>query len=201
MILIFLLGRLTICMAGAAGLFENDFKKIVALSTLRQLGLIITRLGLGAYNLAFFHLLVHAYFKALLFMARGRIIHSASDYQDLRFFSLPQAFSPLTSVIMFIRNLSLIGLPFLGGFYSKDLILEFSLIGRMHLGGLILFFVGTILTVMYTMRFIIRSRLGGLNKVRLYWHKDYDLIMFRSYDNLLILAIIGGRLLNWIYLK
>lgn len=196
LLLIFVLGRLTICMAGVSGLFENDFKKIVALSTLRQLGLIITSLGLGAYNLAFFHLLVHAYFKALLFIARGRMIHSSSDYQDLRFFSLPQAFSPITAVIIFISNLRLIGLPFLGGFYSKDLILEFSLIGSIHLGGLVLFFIGTMLTVIYTIRFIISSRLGSLNKISLFWHKDYDLIIFRSYDNLLVLAIIGGSLLN-----
>lgn len=200
-LIIFLVGRITMCIAGLAGLYENDFKKIVALSTLRQLGLIITSLGLGAYNLRFFHLLVHAYFKALLFIARGSIIHSVSDYQDLRFFSLPQFNSLGTSVVIIISNIRLIGLPFLGGFYSKDLILEFSIIGRSYLGGVILFFVGTILTVIYTMRFIFNSRLGSLKKTALFLHKDYDLLMFRAYDNLIVLAVIGGSLLNWIYLK
>lgn len=110
--------------AGFGGLLEDDFKKIVALSTLSQLGLIICCLGIRCYQVAFYHLLVHAYFKALIFMATGSTIHSSGDYQDLRVIRIPFSHSKFTGSILLVRNLRLIGLPFLSGFYSKDLILE-----------------------------------------------------------------------------
>ena len=147
-------GSLTIVIAGSAAIFETDIKKIVALSTLRQLGLIIAAVGMGLLNLAFFHLLTHAYFKALLFITVGNIIHLSRDHQDLRLISLRE--SPLgpTSRFRLVANFRLIGLPFLRGFYSKDLILELSLSGSLGGAEKFLFMLATLLTAAYSLRFI-----------------------------------------------
>merc|ERR1711992_60184 len=108
-------------MAGCATMLEIDIKKVIALSTLSQLGIIIIIIGAGAPILAYFHLLSHAFFKAILFICAGMIIHNIKDYQDirkigLRFFNLNFSIS-----IIIIANIRLCGLPFLRGFYSKDL--------------------------------------------------------------------------------
>ena len=103
---------------------EIDIKKIVALSTLRQLGVIITSIGSGIFNLAFFHLLSHAFFKALIFMSIGRIIHIVNDYQDLHKASMAPHHSSASLAFLVRANASLCGLPFLRGFYSKDLCIE-----------------------------------------------------------------------------
>ena len=102
-------------------LFEIDIKKIIALSTLRQLGLIVSRIGLGLSNIAFFHLLTHAYFKALLFIAVGSLIHLSSDFQDLRKVHVSYNFSPVRTSYALLSKFRLCGLPFISGFFSKDL--------------------------------------------------------------------------------
>ena len=117
----------TILIAGLSALTECDLKKVIALSTLRQLGVIIARLGLGAPNLAFFHLITHALFKALLFICAGAIIHFSYHRQDLRNVGNLAPQLPITISALLIANISLCGLPFLSGFYSKDLILETSI--------------------------------------------------------------------------
>lgn len=121
-----LLARLTMFMAGLGANFETDLKKIIALSTLSQLGVIISILALGWAELAFFHLLAHALFKALLFICAGSIIHSAGDYQDIRIIGGLVNFIPLRVISINLANLALCGTPFLAGFYSKDLILEIA---------------------------------------------------------------------------
>ena len=108
-------------MAGAAAVLELDIKKIIALSTLRQLGVILFSLGSGQPFIAFFPLISHAYFKAMLFIAAGAIIHRVKDYQDLRKIGRASRNLPRLAAICLIRNLSLCGFPFLSGFYSKDL--------------------------------------------------------------------------------
>lgn len=118
------LGILTTLIARTAALFEVDFKKVVALSTLSQLGIIVTTLSFGLVKLAFIHLLIHAVFKAILFICRGKVIHRVSGYQDIRkigglIFNLP-----VTSVLINLSRFALCGIPFLRGFYSKDLIIE-----------------------------------------------------------------------------
>jgi NADH-ubiquinone oxidoreductase chain 5 len=123
---LFFIGSLTILMAGAAALYESDIKKVVALSTLSQLGVIILTLGGGHLVAAFFHLLSHAYFKALLFITVGAIIHRAGDFQDIRKTSISPTLFPLTLAFRLGANLSLCGLPFLSGFFSKDLCIELS---------------------------------------------------------------------------
>lgn len=199
--LLLMAGRATIVMAGTAGIYEDDLKKMVALSTLSQLGLIMASLGLGVPQLAFFHLLRHAYFKALLFMATGRVIHSIGGYQDMRVIRLPFITSVKTGRLLLVSNLSLIGFPFLAGFYSKDGILELTLSSREGPYLAAAFVVGTALTVMYRFRFLISVRRGGISRAPIFQHQDKDWQIFKGYDFLFVLAISGGSLLNHFYLR
>jgi len=114
----------TIFMSGLGANFETDLKKIIALSTLRQLGVIIIALSLGLVELAYFHLLMHALFKSLLFLCAGVYIHGYGDKQDIRTLGGVMESSPLTSFYFIGCSLALCGFPFISGFYSKDLILE-----------------------------------------------------------------------------
>jgi NADH-ubiquinone oxidoreductase chain 5 len=150
-------------MSGLGANFEFDLKKIIALSTLSQLGLIIRILSIGFANLAFFHLLTHALFKALLFMCAGVIIHNMGDCQDIRYIGGLINFMPLTSTCFNISNLALCGIPFLAGFYSKDLILELCLISDLNLISFLFYFVSTGLTACYTARLIYYTMSGNLN--------------------------------------
>lgn len=147
-------GRLTILIAGLAAIKEIDIKKIVALSTLRQLGVIITSIGAKLYILAYFHILSHAFFKALLFITVGAMIHLSRDYQDLRKI---RAFSNTTCSTLSLRlaaNMSLCGLPFIRGFYSKDLCIEGFMVSGQSRLAMLIFYVATALTAAYTARFI-----------------------------------------------
>ena len=119
-----LIAGLTIFISGLGANFEFDLKKIIALSTLSQLGLIIIILSMGFYKLAFFHLLTHAIFKALLFICAGSIIHNILNSQDIRSIGGLCLNIPVTRSFFNIANLALCGIPFLAGFYSKDIILE-----------------------------------------------------------------------------
>jgi NADH-ubiquinone oxidoreductase chain 5 len=147
-----LISGLTIFIAGLGANFEFDLKKIIALSTLRQLGLIIRTLSLGFYKLAFFHLLTHALFKALLFMCAGAIIHNMKNSQDIRDMGALINFMPFIVACFNVANLALCGFPFLAGFYSKDLILEIVLLSNINFFSFFLFFFSTGLTVSYSFR-------------------------------------------------
>lgn len=118
------IGALTAVFAASAALFQNDIKKIIAYSTCSQLGYMVFACGLSAYTVSFFHLVNHAFFKALLFLCAGSVIHALNDEQDIRKMGGLLNYLPLTYVTMFIASLSLAGFPFLTGFYSKDVILE-----------------------------------------------------------------------------
>jgi len=155
-ILLFL-SVLTIFMSGLAANFENDIKKIIALSTLRQLGLMIIILSSGFLNLAFFHLITHAIFKAILFLCAGVIIHGIGGGQDIRFMGIILNLSPLISGILALASLALAGFPFLRGFYSKDLILEIIYCFNNNFIIMIILFLSTIFTVSYSFRLIYYS--------------------------------------------
>ena len=127
--LVCLIGSFTALFGATVAVFQNDMKKIVAYSTCSQLGYMVFCCGLSAYNVAFFHLFNHAFFKALLFLSAGSIIHALADEQDLRRMGSMSFFSPVTYAMFFIGSFSLMGFPFLTGFYSKDLILELSFSG------------------------------------------------------------------------
>jgi len=157
-------GRLTIIIAGLSATMEIDIKKIVALSTLSQLGVIIFSLRIGAYHAAFFHLLSHAFFKALLFITVGNIIHISKNYQDLRKINLQPFLAPLTIGYILRANLRLCGLPFTRGFFSKDLCIESAKFLSIYSISIILFYIATALTATYTVRFIILTCAGSLSR-------------------------------------
>jgi NADH-ubiquinone oxidoreductase chain 5 len=150
-------------MSGLGANFEFDLKKIIALSTLSQLGLIIRILSIGYYKLAFFHLLTHALFKALLFICAGRIIHNINNFQDIRVIGNLGNYIPITSVCFNISNLALCGIPFLAGFYSKDIILEIVASSEINIIIFFLYFFSTGLTVCYSFRLVFYSFSGNLN--------------------------------------
>jgi NADH-ubiquinone oxidoreductase chain 5 len=142
-------------MAGIVAIIEIDLKKIIALSTLRQLGVIIASIALGMPTLALFHLITHALFKALLFMCAGRLIHLTNHNQDLRMVGNIIHQIPLTRAAFIISNIALCGLPFLAGFYSKDLILEYRMFININFLIIILIALATGLTARYSIRFLL----------------------------------------------
>nr|YP_010580006.1 NADH dehydrogenase subunit 5 [Chironomus javanus]UZS77045.1 NADH dehydrogenase subunit 5 [Chironomus javanus] len=192
-----LISGLTMFMAGLGANFEFDLKKIIALSTLSQLGLMMSILAMGFYKLAFFHLLTHALFKALLFMCAGAIIHNMKNSQDIRDMGSLTIYMPLTISCLNVANLALCGFPFLAGFYSKDMILEMVLISQLNLFSVFLFFFSTGLTVSYSFRLFYYSFIMTMNQSSMNILNDKSLVMFKSMFGLLVFAISGGSMLNW----
>nr|QNP10039.1 NADH dehydrogenase subunit 5 [Ochthebius delgadoi] len=189
---------MTMFMAGLGANFEFDLKKIIALSTLSQLGLMMSILFLGDYKLAFFHLLTHALFKALLFMCAGCIIHNMNNCQDIRYMGGIIKQMPLTCAFFNVSNLSLCGIPFLSGFYSKDLILETLSMNYLNLYIYLVFFISTGLTSCYTIRLVYYSLMGNFNYLSLNMMNDEGKIMLKGMSGLIFLVIMGGSLLTWL---
>ena len=150
----------TIFIAGIRATTECDAKKIIALSTLRQLGIIITRLGFNLPNLAFFHILTHALFKALLFVCAGGFIHSHLHTQDLRWMGNITNQIPVASRCITLANIALCGFPFIAGFYSKDIIIEAAISSPNNIIILIICIFRLGLTSFYSMRFSITTIWG-----------------------------------------
>lgn len=150
------IGSITALLAGLAGIVEHDLKKIIALSTLSQLGVIFIRLGLNLPNVAFFHLLTHAFFKRIIFICAGDIIRSHQGNQDIRLYGNFFYINSLTSIFILRGSLALIGLPFIAGFYSKDAILENFIIGNINSFLCLLGWIGIITTTLYRIRLIIK---------------------------------------------
>lgn len=188
----------TIFIAGIAAISECDIKKIIALSTLSQLGVMIRSLGLNLPILALFHLITHALFKALLFLTAGSIINFHHHSQDLRFIGNLVISSPLTISSLLIANLALCGRPFLAGFYSKDLILEISLFNPTNILVIILFFIATLLTARYSIRFIITVIWNSSNSLPFQYTKDSNSKFTTPILLLTGSTILRGATLNWI---
>jgi len=150
--LVFNIGLFTTLMAGLAALLEADSKKIIALSTLSQLGLMVSALGIGARSLCFAHLSTHAAFKALLFLAMGTCIHGIYGSQEVRGLGMLLRPSPLTLVVLVLASSSLCGLVFLSGWATKDAILEYSFSNGFSCFSALLFYVGIGLTAGYRLR-------------------------------------------------
>ena len=149
-------GALTAFFAATTGLLQNDLKRVIAYSTCSQMGYLFMAVGLSQYTVALFHLVNHAFFKALLFLAAGAVIHGMADQQDLRRLGGLVNFLPFTYTAILIGSLSLMAFPFLTGFYSKDLILEVAL-GQYEVSGNIAYWLGTIsavFTAFYSFRLI-----------------------------------------------
>nr|QCU46668.1 NADH dehydrogenase subunit 5 [Lucilia sericata]QCU46675.1 NADH dehydrogenase subunit 5 [Lucilia sericata]QCU46766.1 NADH dehydrogenase subunit 5 [Lucilia sericata]QCU46780.1 NADH dehydrogenase subunit 5 [Lucilia sericata] len=196
--LLLLLSGLTMFMAGLGANYEFDLKKIIALSTLSQLGLMMSILSMGYYKLAFFHLLTHALFKALLFMCAGAIIHNMNNSQDIRLMGSLSLMMPLTSSCFNVANLALCGMPFLAGFYSKDLILEMVSLSYINMFSFFLYFFSTGLTVCYSFRLVYYTMTGDSNFSSLNMLNDEGWVMLKSMMGLLILSIFGGSMLSWL---
>lgn len=188
-------GLLTIIFAGFSANFEYDFKKIIAYSTLSQLGLIIIILGNLNYELSFFHLIIHAIFKSIIFMCSGVVIHNIMNYQDIRYMGNLYNFIPLTSMIFIVSNFSLCGLPFFSGFYSKDCILETIIMKNFNFLIYLIVLIGTGLTVSYR----IRLRYYLINVIfyylPIYNIKDLKFINFSIFI-LFIITLIFGYYIN-----
>nr|AVN67831.1 NADH dehydrogenase subunit 5 [Ischnoptera sp. B084] len=193
-----IISGLTMFMAGLGANFEYDLSKIIALSTLSQLGLMISILSMGYYKLAFFHLLTHALFKALLFMCAGVIIHLMKDSQDIRFMGNLCIQMPFTSSCLMVSNFALCGMPFLAGFYSSDLILEMVSLSYVNLFGFFLFYFSTGLTVCYSFRLFYYALCGDFNLVTFYFLSENHNNMMKGMLGLLIMVILGGSSLSWI---
>nr|YP_009045960.1 NADH dehydrogenase subunit 5 [Thenus orientalis]CDR98456.1 NADH dehydrogenase subunit 5 [Thenus orientalis] len=193
-----ILSCLTTFMAGLGANFEYDLKKIIALSTLSQLGIMMSILSLGASELALFHLLTHALFKALLFMCAGVVIHNSKDYQDIRHMGGLVKSMPLTSMNMVLSNLALCGMPFMAGFYSKDLIIEVVFMSTVNIICFILFIMSTGLTVCYTFRLIFYCLSGGSNSGSLANISDTSTVMTNPMFVLAGGAVVAGASLSWL---
>nr|YP_009333639.1 NADH dehydrogenase subunit 5 [Monema flavescens]AOV94108.1 NADH dehydrogenase subunit 5 [Monema flavescens]ATO90161.1 NADH dehydrogenase subunit 5 [Monema flavescens] len=195
--ILLLLSGLTMFMAGISANYEFDLKKIIALSTLSQLGLMMSILSMGMPNLAFFHLLTHAMFKALLFMCAGMIIHMMMDIQDIRFMGGMSFFMPLTCLCMLISNLALCGIPFLAGFYSKDMILEMVSLSSLNFFVYFLYYISTGLTMFYTIRLLMYLLINDYNLLVVYNLYEEDYIMLKSMFLLLFMSVVSGSFLSW----
>ena len=197
---VFLFGVITILMAGWRANFETDLKKVVALSTLRQLGLIFIILGLNQELLAFFHLIIHALFKSALFMCAGFIIHNTNRRQDRRFTGSLVFSSPVLGAVFGLTNLSLCGFPFLTGFFSKDLILENSFNNFINIFTFSLIVLATGLTLSYRLRVVyITSRIKRKSSP-VQTTSDFPLYLNISTIFLFIIRTLGGYFLSWVFI-
>nr|YP_009545865.1 NADH dehydrogenase subunit 5 [Ophionotus victoriae]AYO99657.1 NADH dehydrogenase subunit 5 [Ophionotus victoriae] len=161
--LISILGAITALFAASAALTQYDIKKIIAYSTTSQLGLMVVAIGINVPNLALFHICTHAFFKALLFLCSGSIIHNLNNEQDIRKIGNSSNSLPLTSSCVIIASLALCGLPFLAGYYSKDLILEASQNNIGNSISIILAMIATWMTAIYSLRLIFYSSNPNIN--------------------------------------
>nr|ARH54150.1 NADH dehydrogenase subunit 5 [Bromius obscurus] len=189
---------MTMFMSGLGANFEFDLKKIIALSTLSQLGLMMSILFLGSFELAYFHMLTHALFKALLFMCAGLIIHNYINMQDIRFMGGLINHMPLVVTFMMICNFALCGLPFLSGFYSKDLIVEVMSMSYLNLFVYLIFYISIGLTVCYSFRLAYYSLYGSYNFMSLSSLYESGSFMLKGMFGLIFLVIFMGSVLVWL---
>ena len=191
------LGILTIIIAGITAIVEIDIKKVIALSTLRQLGIIIIILGIGNPVLSFFHLISHAFFKAILFICAGLIIHRIKDYQDIRKIGFNYLNINLSVSIIIIANIRLCGLPFLSGFYSKDLIIEIVIIKGKNIFLFFMLILGTSLTVIYSCRLNFLISLNFIKTESLYNIRENANLIILGIFFLAPISVTGGLIISW----
>ena len=174
--LVTIVGMTTAIFAASVALVQNDIKKIVAYSTCSQLGYMFFAAGIGAYHVAMFHLFTHAFFKALLFLGAGSIIHAFKDEQDIRNMGGVRKKLPFTYIFMLLGTLALTGFPFLSGFYSKDAIIEFAYLKGSSLGN----YAATIgiltafLTSIYSWRLFFKAFHGTYNNKKITINETHE---------------------------
>ena len=186
------LGAITTIFSSLIGLFQQDIKKVIAYSTMSQLGMMVIAVGLSSYNIALFHLVNHAFYKALLFLGAGAVIHAVADNQDFRKYGGLRAFLPLTYSVMLIASLSLVAFPFMTGFYSKDFIIE-SAYGQYYFSGTAVYFVSTIgamFTTLYSVKVLYLTFLTNPNGPLINYKHAHEGDIFMSLP-LIILAVFS----------
>ena len=186
------IGAITTVFSSLIGLFQQDIKKVIAYSTMSQLGMMVVAIGLSSYNVALFHLVNHAFYKGLLFLGAGAVIHAVSDNQDFRKYGGLRPFLPLTYSVMLIASLSLVAFPFMTGFYSKDFILE-SAYGQFYFSSLVVYFISTIgamFTTLYSVKVLYLTFLTNPNGPLINYKHAHESDIFMSMP-LIILAIFS----------
>nr|YP_010584224.1 NADH dehydrogenase subunit 5 [Spathularia flavida]UZT67630.1 NADH dehydrogenase subunit 5 [Spathularia flavida] len=192
LILCLWIGALTTVFSSLIGLFQQDIKKVIAYSTMSQLGMMVIAVGLSSYNLGLFHLVNHAFYKALLFLGAGSVIHAVGDNQDFRKYGGLKAYLPLTYSVMLIASLSLVAFPFMTGFYSKDFILE-SAYGQFFFSGTVVYFLATIgamFTTLYSVKVLYLTFLTNPNGPIVNYKHAHEGDIFMTLP-LIILAIFS----------
>jgi NADH-ubiquinone oxidoreductase chain 5 len=186
------LGAVTTVFSSLIGLFQQDIKKIIAYSTMSQLGMMVIAIGLSSYNIAIFHLMNHAFYKGLLFLGAGAVIHAVVDNQDLRRYGGLISFLPLTYTVILIASLSLVAFPFMTGFYSKDFILE-SAYGQYYFSSINVYFIatiGAIFTTLYSVKVLYLTFLTNPNGPVNYYKNAHESDIFISLP-LVILSLFS----------
>jgi NADH-ubiquinone oxidoreductase chain 5 len=192
LILCLWLGAITTVFSSLIGLFQQDIKKVIAYSTMSQLGMMVIAVGLSSYNIALFHLVNHAFYKGLLFLGAGAVIHAVADNQDFRKYGGLRPFLPLTYSVMLIASLSLVAFPFMTGFYSKDFILE-SAYGQFYFSGTVVYFIATIgamFTTLYSVKVLYLTFLTNPNGPVVNYKNAHESDIFMSLP-LIILAVFS----------
>ena len=186
------LGAITTVFSSLIGLYQQDIKKVIAYSTMSQLGMMVIAVGLSSYGIALFHLVNHAFYKALLFLGAGAVIHSVADNQDFRRYGGLRPFLPLTYSVMLIASLSLVAFPFMTGFYSKDFILE-SAYGQYYFSGTVVYIIATIgamFTTLYSVKVLYLTFLTNPNGPLINYKNAHEGDIFMSLP-LMILAVFS----------
>lgn len=189
-------GAITTLFAGTIGLFQNDLKKVIAYSTCSQLGMLFIAVGLSQYNVALFHLVNHAFFKALLFLGAGSIIHAMGDEQDMRRLGGLVKLLPFSYAMILIGSLSLAAMPFLTGFYSKDLIIELAY-GQFEFSGQVVYWlalISAIFTSTYSVRLLYLTFLSNPNGAKANYEHSHEgpLTMAVPLIILAVMSIVFG---------
>jgi NADH-ubiquinone oxidoreductase chain 5 len=186
------IGAITTVFSSLIGLFQQDIKKVIAYSTMSQLGMMVIAVGLSSYNVALFHLVNHAFYKGLLFLGAGAVIHAVADNQDFRKYGGLRPFLPLTYSVMLIASLSLVAFPFMTGFYSKDFILE-SAYGQFYFSSTVVYFIATIgamFTTLYSVKVLYLTFLTNPNGPLVNYKQAHEGDIFMSMP-LIILAVFS----------
>nr|QNZ88942.1 NADH dehydrogenase subunit 5 [Hemiclepsis yangtzenensis] len=192
------IAMMTMTMAGLSAAVESDMKKIIALSTLSQLGLMMSALGLNLPLLAYFHMVVHAMFKALLFVCAGTLINSHMHSQDLRWMGNLINQMPMTASCIMVANLAMCGFPFLAAFYTKDMIIELSMYNINSMVTMVLLYMSLGITAFYSLRFNMYVLWSPMNSTPYYKLSEPESVN-KPMILLSLPSIMSGLFLWWFY--